>query len=68
MSELHRLASKNDVSLAQCISVDVGGQSVALFNVEGNYYAIGGTCTHRGAPLADGERRFDDSNLFLARG
>ena len=54
MTELHRVASKNDVSPGQCISVDVGGQQVALFNVEGEYYAIGGTCTHRGGPLADG--------------
>ena len=54
MSELHRVASKNDVSPGQSISVDVGGHQLALFNVEGSYYAIGGTCTHRGAPLADG--------------
>ena len=54
MSELHRVASTNDISPGQCISVDVGGQQVALLNVEGEYYAIGGTCTHRGGPLADG--------------
>ena len=55
MSELHKVAGTNDVSPGQCISVDVGGQRVALFNVEGNYYAIGGTCTHRGGPLSEGE-------------
>ena len=27
---------------------------MALFNVEGDYYAIGGACTHRGGPLGDG--------------
>ena len=26
-----------------------------MFNVEGQYFAIGGTCTHRGAPLAEGQ-------------
>lgn len=55
MSALHRVASKSDVSSGQCISVDVSGQQVALFNVEGKYFAIGGTCTHRGAPLAEGQ-------------
>ncbi len=55
MSELQTVASKSDVSPGQCIAVDVGGQQVALFNVEGNFFAISGTCTHRGGPLADGQ-------------
>jgi 3-phenylpropionate/trans-cinnamate dioxygenase ferredoxin subunit len=55
MSELQTVASKGDVSPGQCVAVDVGGQQVALFNVEGNYFAIGGTCTHRGGTLADGQ-------------
>ena len=55
MSELHKVASKNDVGPGQCISVEVGGQQVALFNVEGSYYAIGDTCTHKGASLSEGE-------------
>ena len=68
MSELQTVASKSDVSPGQCIAVDVGGQQVALFNVEGNFFAISGTCTHRGGPLADGQGRFDDGNLPLAQG
>ena len=55
MSELYRVAGKNDVTPGQAISVEVIGQRVALFNVEGNYYAIGDTCTHRGGPLSEGE-------------
>src|SRR5262249_34203705 len=27
----------------------------ALFNVEGTFYAIDNTCTHRGGPLGEGE-------------
>lgn len=30
------------------------GQQVALFNVEGRYYAIGNRCPHRGGPLVRG--------------
>lgn len=55
MSEFHRVAGKNDVAPGQAISVEVVGQRVALFNVEGNYYAIGDACTHQGGPLSDGE-------------
>ena len=35
-------------------AVEAGGQKVALFNVDGNYYAVADTCTHRGGPLSEG--------------
>ena len=34
--------------------VEVSGQSIAVFNIAGQYYAIGNTCPHRGGPLAEG--------------
>ena len=34
--------------------VTVNGRWVALFNVDGTYYAIDAICLHRGGPLADG--------------
>lgn len=34
--------------------VEVGGQSIAIFNIAGTYYAIENTCPHRGGPLAEG--------------
>jgi nitrite reductase/ring-hydroxylating ferredoxin subunit len=34
--------------------VEAGGQSIAVFNVGGDYYAIENTCPHRGGPLAEG--------------
>jgi nitrite reductase/ring-hydroxylating ferredoxin subunit len=33
----------------------VSGRTLALFNVKGNYYAIDSECTHRSAPLVEGE-------------
>ena len=33
----------------------VGGKDVALFNVDGTFYAVDNTCPHRGGPLAEGE-------------
>ena len=35
-------------------AVELGGQSVAIFNVEGKIYAMQNHCMHRGGPLADG--------------
>jgi 3-phenylpropionate/trans-cinnamate dioxygenase ferredoxin component len=34
--------------------VRVGDQSLAIFNVEGSYYAMDDICTHDGGPLAEG--------------
>jgi len=33
----------------------VGDKTLAIFNVNGTFYAIDDTCPHRGAPLSDGE-------------
>jgi nitrite reductase/ring-hydroxylating ferredoxin subunit len=35
--------------------VEVMGNSVALFNVDGSIYAIGDSCVHAGASLAAGK-------------
>ena len=33
----------------------VDGRAVALFNVDGTFYAIDGTCLHRGGPVGEGD-------------
>lgn len=35
-------------------SIDVQGRSIALFNIQGKFYAIDNTCLHMGGPLGDG--------------
>jgi nitrite reductase/ring-hydroxylating ferredoxin subunit len=35
--------------------VQVAGQDVVVANIDGMIYAIAGSCTHRGAPLHEGE-------------
>ncbi|MBM4418921.1 MAG: non-heme iron oxygenase ferredoxin subunit [Chloroflexi bacterium] len=35
--------------------VNVGGREIALYNVDGAYYATDDVCTHDEASLADGE-------------
>jgi len=34
--------------------VEAGGQSIAIFNLGGSFYAIQNTCPHRQGPLAEG--------------
>jgi nitrite reductase (NADH) small subunit len=34
--------------------VRVNGKELALFNVDGRFYAISNTCPHEGGPLAEG--------------
>ena len=36
-------------------AVEVEGRAVALFNVGGTFYAIDGTCLHRGGPVGEGD-------------
>src|SRR5688572_12146870 len=42
-----RVASVGDVPAGQGLVVQAGGRSLALFNVDGTFYAIDNTCLHR---------------------
>jgi len=55
MAKLLKIAKTKDVPPGEAAAFTVEGQKIALFNVEGTYYAIGDTCTHRGGPLSEGE-------------
>ncbi len=54
MGQLIKVAETKDVPPGTAKAVDVEGRAVALFNVDGTYYAIDDTCTHRGGPLSEG--------------
>ena len=54
MGQLIRVAETKEVPPGTAKAVDVEGRAVALFNVDGTYYAIADTCTHRGGPLSEG--------------
>jgi nitrite reductase/ring-hydroxylating ferredoxin subunit len=45
----------NDVAPGQLLAVDMDGERVAIANVDGQFYAIGDVCTHRGCSLSEGE-------------
>jgi nitrite reductase/ring-hydroxylating ferredoxin subunit len=50
-----KVATVQDVPPGQARQFRVGGRTVALFNVDGTFYAIDDTCPHRGGPLSEGE-------------
>ena len=54
MAKLIKIAVTKDMPPGQRAAFTVEGQRIALFNVEGIYYAIGDGCTHRGDPLSEG--------------
>ncbi len=55
MGEMVKVARTSDFPPSNAMSVEVAGETVALFNIDGTYYAIGNTCTHRGGPLCEGD-------------
>jgi NAD(P)H-dependent nitrite reductase small subunit len=43
-----------DVAPGTAKAVVVGEREIALFNVDGTFYALDNTCPHQGGPLAEG--------------
>jgi nitrite reductase/ring-hydroxylating ferredoxin subunit len=48
------VARANEVPPGAVKPVWVQARSVALVNVDGSYYAVGGVCPHREGPLGEG--------------
>ena len=55
MAEFVKVAMTNELEPGQARLVEVKGKKVALFNVDGQFFALDNTCTHKGGPLAEGE-------------
>ena len=49
-----KVANVNDLKAGEGKVVEADGKELALFNVDGKFYAIDNTCTHRGGPLGEG--------------
>jgi nitrite reductase/ring-hydroxylating ferredoxin subunit len=54
VAEWLRIAAADDLAPGQCGEYVAGGRIVALFNVEGAFYALDGICPHQGGPLGKG--------------
>lgn len=54
MGQYVKVAKTSDITPGTAKQVEVEGNSIAVFNIDGAYHAIDNTCTHVGGPLADG--------------
>ncbi len=54
MAGFVKAARTEDVAPGRAKMVEVSGKKIAIFNVDGSYYAIDDACTHRGGPLSEG--------------
>jgi nitrite reductase/ring-hydroxylating ferredoxin subunit len=50
-----RIAEAKDLPPGVATTVDAAGRTLALFNVDGAFYALDNTCPHRGGPLGEGD-------------
>ena len=55
MADFVKVATTNEIEPGQARLVDVQGKRIALFNIDGTFFALDGTCPHKGGPLAEGE-------------
>ncbi len=54
MAEWVKVAERKDIPEGGSVAVECNGDSVAVFNIGGRYYAMADTCPHAGGPLSDG--------------
>jgi nitrite reductase (NADH) small subunit len=54
MGEFVRAIGVKDLPPGQCAEVSLAGKAIALYNVDGTFYATSNTCIHRGGPLGQG--------------
>jgi len=50
-----KVAIVQEIPAGQAKKVRIGDRDVALFNINGTFFAIDNTCPHRGGPLSEGE-------------
>ncbi|MGD9644830.1 MAG: non-heme iron oxygenase ferredoxin subunit [Pirellulales bacterium] len=55
MSDFQRVAAASELSDPGKLLVEVDEQLIALFHVDGKFYALDDVCTHDGGPLAEGQ-------------
>jgi 3-phenylpropionate/trans-cinnamate dioxygenase ferredoxin component len=55
MSTFVKVTTRTELPLGGKKLVEVDGRAIAVFNVEGTFFAVDDVCTHDGGPLAEGE-------------
>ena len=55
MSDWVDVAQEDALPPGEWVAIDVEGTDIAVFNLDGRYYAIENVCTHDGGVLTGGE-------------
>ncbi len=54
MANWQRVAAADSLAAGECGEYIAGDRVVALFNVDGKFFALDGVCPHQGGPLGKG--------------
>lgn len=60
MADWMNVACAEELPSGSCRTIDLDGTQVAVFNVEGEFFAIENVCTHDGGVLTGGEVKGDE--------
>ncbi len=55
--EFAEIAPASELPSGERLFVELGNKPVVIFNIAGQFFAIGDVCTHDDGPLGDGELR-----------
>lgn len=55
MGEFKTIANKSEIPPGQGKIFEIDGNSIAIWNLSGNFYAFQSVCPHRGGPVGEGE-------------
>jgi 3-phenylpropionate/trans-cinnamate dioxygenase ferredoxin subunit len=53
--EYIQVGAVEDIPVGERVFVDIDGQTIVIFNIAGDYYAIADVCSHDDGPVGDGE-------------
>ncbi len=54
MPEFIKIANTTELPVGSSAIIEIEGRTIAIFNVNGRYFALDNTCAHRGGPLGEG--------------
>ncbi len=58
--QFYAIAGVDELPNGERLFIEVDGQPIVVFNIAGNYFAIGDVCTHDEGPLGDGRIEGDE--------
>jgi 3-phenylpropionate/trans-cinnamate dioxygenase ferredoxin component len=59
------IGATDDLQNGERLFAEIGEHQIVVFNIAGQYFAIGDVCSHDGGPLGDGE--LEDQQVICPR-